>query len=184
MRGPWSQRYNSALHTIEWVFSGIGVLGLMLIGRFCLLLWTKRSSVATTPTAPAVKEQFTKPTPDEMTRHIESLPPFQREMAWDAYTDLEVCWQAVFRSIDEDPENVSNPTAKKKWVVDLKFFDPSVGYSPASICCPGVDIEEYPQFKSLHKNELLIVRGRVDAARLYWVLLKPANFEFCGKRIE
>jgi hypothetical protein len=73
-----------------------------------------------------------------MSMQVESLPPFQRETGWDAYKeDLEVCWQAVFRGIGEDPANVTNPTAKKKWVVDLKYYDPSIHYSPATICCPS-----------------------------------------------
>lgn len=82
------------------------------------------------------------------------------------------------------PANYANPTEKKKWVVDLKHYDPSIPYSSATICCPGVDIEKHPQFKSLRKNELLIVRGRVDSVRYSRVLLAPADFEFCGKRIE
>jgi hypothetical protein len=120
-----------------------------------------------------------------MTMQVESLPPFQQDTGWAAYRGLEVCWQAVFRGIGEDePANKADPTAKKKWIVDLKHYDPSIRYSPVTICCPGVDIEKHPQFKSLHKNELLIVRGRVEAVQFYWVLLWPADFEFCGKHIE
>jgi hypothetical protein len=119
-----------------------------------------------------------------MTMQVESLPPFQRQLAWDSYKGLEVCWQAIFRGIGEDePANKADPTAKKKWVVDLKHYDPSIDYSPATICCPGVDLEQYPQFKSLRKNELLIVKGRVEDARYYFILIFLADFEFCVKRI-
>jgi hypothetical protein len=101
-----------------------------------------------------------------MARQVESLPPFQQEAGWNAYGGLEVCWQAMFRGIGEDePANEADPTAKKKWVVDLKHYDPSIPYSSKIIYCPGVDIEKHPQFKSLHKNELLIVRGKVDTVR-------------------
>jgi hypothetical protein len=135
--------------------------------------------------APPAKAQFSNPTPEDMTKQVESLPPFQRDTGWAAYKDLEVCWQAVFHGIGEDePANESNPKAKKKWVVDLKHYDSNIRYAAGIICCPGVDIEEYPQFKSMQKNELLIVRGKVEAAKAYWVLLFPAAFEFCGKRIE
>src|ERR1700751_1660242 len=50
---------------------------------------------------------------------------------------------------------------KQKWVVDLKHYDPSTHYSYATICCPSIDLDEYPQFKFLQRNELLIVRGTV-----------------------
>jgi hypothetical protein len=114
-----------------------------------------------------------------MTKQVESLPPFQQEAGWDAYKGLEVCWQAMFRGIGEDePANKADPTAKKRWVVDLKHYDPAVDYSPATICCPGVDLEKYPQFKFLHRNELLVVRGRVDVAKYCWVLIYSAHFEF------
>jgi len=98
---------------------------------------------------------------------------------------LEVCWQAVFRGIGEDePAKKSNPKAeKKRWVVDLKHYDPSIHYSSATICCPGVELEKYPQLKVLHTNELVIVRGRVEAVQYCWVLIHPAHFEFCEKRI-
>jgi hypothetical protein len=160
----------------------------VLLGRLFIFFWKKRSTVPAPDHAPSTippdKTSFSKPTPDDITMQVESLPPFQQRTGWDAYIGLEVCWQAMFRGIGEDePANKADPSAKK-WVVDLKHYDPSVRYSPSNICCPGVDIEKYPQFKSLHHNELLIVRGKVEAAQFYWVLLHPANFEFCGKRIE
>lgn len=163
------------------------MLGLVLLGRLGLFLWQRRSTNAPQPPAPVPpdKAQFSKPNPEDMAKQVESLPPFQQEAGWSAYKGLEVCWQAVLRGIGEDePANQADPTAKKKWVVDLKHCDPSVPYSSATICCPGVDFDEYPQFKSLHNNELLIVRGRVDTARYSWVLIYPSSFEFCGKRVE
>jgi hypothetical protein len=187
-----------ALNTIQWIFSGIGVFGLGLLGRLTVFLWRKRAArinsnpaslVSSGPdNAPPATQSvpgFTRPNPDDMTMQVESLPPFQRQTAWDSYAGLEICWQAIFRGIGEDePANKADPTAKKKWVVDLKHYDPSIDYSSATIYCRGVDLEQYPQFKSLHKNELLIVRGRVDAVKYYWALLYPAQFEFCGKRIR
>jgi hypothetical protein len=172
---------------------------LVLLGRLCIFLWKRRPGVASEPSpvapynaptpppnaAPPEQSRFSKPTPGDMTMQVESLPPFQQETGWNAYRGLHVCWQAVFRGIGEDePANRANPTAKKKWVVDLKHYDPTIHYSSATICCPGVDIEKHPQFKSLHKNELLIVRGKVESVQYYLGLIYPADFEFLGKRIE
>jgi hypothetical protein len=122
------------LTTIHWVFSGIGVLGLVLLGRLGVFLWKKRSGgavqsspapsenpIATDNPAPQDTANFTRPTPDEMNKQVESLPPFQHETGWNAYHGLEVRWQALFQGIEEDtPTNDANPTAKKKWIVDLK----------------------------------------------------------------
>lgn len=115
------------------------MFGLGLLGRLAVFLWKRRAAridsnpvslAASGPeNAPPVTQSgslFTRPTPFDMTIQVESLPPFQRETGWKAYSDLEVCWRAVFRGIGEDePANKADPTAKKKWVVDLKHYDPS-----------------------------------------------------------
>jgi hypothetical protein len=184
------------LNTIQWVFSGVGVLALVLLGRLCIFLWGRRSISTPQPvsepsqisglssTVPLAKARFSKPTPDEITRQVESLPPFQQKNAEEAYRGLRVCWQALFRDIEDDvPANKDRGAENKKWIVNLKHYDPSIDYSNGDICCPGIDLERYPELKTLHKNELVIVTGTVAGVSYYRVLIYDAEFEFSGTRI-
>jgi hypothetical protein len=183
------------LTTIQWVFSGIGVAALGLLFRAGVFYWRKWTGANSSslplpvtlpiPSPPRDDSQFTKPTPDEMTKQVKGLPPYQQREAWDSYRGLEVRWEAIFTGIAEDePANAAEPKGKKKWIVDLKHYDPSIDYSCSTIRCPGVDLEEYPQFKSLHRNDLLIVRGKLDSVQYFSVLIFSPQFEFCGRRIK
>lgn len=183
-------------NAITWIFSGIGVFALGLIGRALKHVWDRRKQ-RDAPSAPppaasepekapadAVESRLTKPTPDDINSQVQSLPPYQQENGWNAYLGLTVCWQALFQGISEDePAHNANPKGKKKWVVDLKHYNPAIHYSSVRICCPGIDTDEYPQFKFIHENELVIVTGKIEGAKPYWVLVFPTRFEFSGKRV-
>jgi hypothetical protein len=115
-----------------------------------------------------------------MAEQVETLPPFQRKTGWDAYRGLNVCWQALFHGIDEDPSESSSKRKRtaEKWVVNLKHYDPSIPYSFSMILCLDINLEKYPEFKSMHRNELLVIKGTVVDAAYGWVLISGAEFEF------
>lgn len=121
----------------------------------------------------------------EMTRQVEALPPFQQKNAEYAYRGLQVCWQALFHGIREDePANkVRKKNETEKWIVDLKHYDPSIDYSNGDLMCVGIDLERYPELKTMHKNELVIVRGTIGDVSYCHVLIFDAEFEFSGTRI-
>jgi hypothetical protein len=176
------------LNTIQWVFSGIGVLALVLLGRLGIFLWKKWRPSSNPLEAPdtssltSSKPRFTRPTPDEMTRQVEALPPFQQRNAEKAYRDLQVCWQALFLSIREDePANkVQKETETKKWIVYLKHYDPSIDYANGQLLCPGIELEKYPELKTMHTNELVTVTGTIGDVSYMRVLVFDAEFEFSG----
>jgi hypothetical protein len=183
-------------NSVTWIFSGIGVFALGLVGGAVKWLWNRRQRGAApfipdnvpvsapAESAPAESTPVTKPNPDDMYEHVTSLPPYQQENAWDAYRGLEVRWLGLFEGIEDDePYNEAHSHSPKKWIVTLKHYDPSIRYSSARIRCPGIDLDQFPQFKSTHGNELLIVRGKIAHAKRLYVLLYPAAFEFGGKRI-
>lgn len=200
------------LNTIQWVFSGIGVLVLGLLARAGIFLWDRRfgagarrglevsnadvpvyvkdvlkASVKESDFAAALlaKPRFTRPTPYEMTKQLESVPPFQQKTTQEAYGGLRVCWQALFRDVEEDvPANEGRAAWEKKWIVKLKHYDPSVDYPNGDICCPGIELEMYPELKTLQRNELVVVSGTVACVRYCFVLLHGAQFEFSGTRIS
>jgi hypothetical protein len=189
------RRYNSrGVTEIRWIFSGIGVLVVAFLGRLLVGFWRRRRTAAagdpsgSSPSEPSEQTTsiFTRPTPDEMRQQIDSLPPFQRDTARGSYAGLDVCWQALFRGIDEDEraDKDNLPFATKKWVVHLKHYDPAIPHAISALVCPGVDIERYPRFKFLNENELLTVKGKVRSIELGWVLLYPTEFEFTGRVVK
>jgi len=116
-----------------------------------------------------------------MTKAVQALPPFQQQAAEDAYIGLRVCWQGLFRGIVEDLHD--SRSSFKAWMVNLKHYDPSVRYTNGEIVCPGISLETYPEFKSMHRNELVAVSGTVQEVSYYRVLLSQAHFEFTGRHI-
>jgi hypothetical protein len=98
---------------------------------------------------------------------------------------LHVCWQSLFNGIEDDvPWNErKSENDPDKWIIKLKEYDPSIPYAYSSIVCPGVSLETYPEFKSMHTNELVIVRGTVEHASYGQIVLWDATFEFTQTRI-
>jgi len=81
------------------------------------------------------------------------------------------------------PANRGRKKDGKKWIVNLKHYDPSVDYSNGDLLCPGIDLETYPELKTMPRNELVIVTGTVADVGYCRVVLFDAQFEFSGKRI-
>lgn len=179
----------------QWLFSGVGVTVFLLIGGIVRWFVTRKKAAVISP-PPSVSTSssqpspplagLTIPTPDQMMKQVNSLPPFQQKAAWDAYKGLEVRWQAIFNDIHEDPRTypqAKNKKATKKWVVYLKHYDPVAVYSSFGIDCYGISLEAYPQLKIMHNDEVVIVSGTVTHAG-YTTVLQNVKFEFPGRRIK
>ena len=121
-----------------------------------------------------------------MIEQVRSLPPFQQEVASDAYLGLQVCWQALFRGIEEDRTERPTKSKNKKatnWLVCLKFYDPAVAYADGYIYCPGISLERYPELKIIHKNELVTVSGTVTLLQGHNIELWNVTLEFTRTQI-
>lgn len=117
-----------------------------------------------------------------MNKKIHALPPFQQQAALHAYVGLHVCWEALFYNLYEDTAYKSKHNLKA-WVICLTHYDPSIPDAKVTVMCRGISLEKYPEFKSMHKNELVIVSGTVRDVNAWQVLISEARFEFTGRRI-
>jgi hypothetical protein len=187
-------------HNKEWLFSGIGVSFVAAVAGLVYRATHRRNaalSAASASSFPA-PTRFTKPTPREMMAHIGALPPFQRDIAAEAYKGLKVCWQARFLSVEKDwIGNEGLPSSKEigrktgartkhesptpeipaEWIVVLKHYDPTARYGSTLIFCHGIRLEVYPQLKFLHADEPVVVSGTVESVKSS-VTLAAITLEF------
>ena len=111
---------------------------------------------------------YSKPTPTEISKQINALPPYQQNAAQEAYKGLSVRWPALLLSISEGGAN--------KWRVMLKYDDSS-SRGDAVILCRDVDIETCPRLKFAQAGTRLDVSGIILNVE-HGVTLNDVTIEF------
>jgi hypothetical protein len=153
----------------EWIFSGVGVSIVLLTAGFVYRILDRGKTKSSAPSASAaIQDRFTRPTPADIYKQINSLPPFQQNSAGDIYKGVEVCWHALFRSVSPSGDS---------WTVILDSADSKIPRHAGSFLCEGVEIEKNPRLKIAYKDERLIVSGTI--AKVDPVIhLRDATIEF------
>lgn len=97
--------------------------------------------------------------PKEIIEKVSMVPPFQQNSVEASYSEQEISWRLAFNSISQ----INN---SEKWHVMSRNPD---GYPWVYF---DVDIEEYPQFKTLHQDDELIITGLIERVSGHDINLK------------
>jgi hypothetical protein len=154
----------------EWIFSGIGVT--LLVGLWVLFrrLVAKRSphpaptSDAAPPPAAEPRSPSVHPTPRDIIKQLEALPPFQRPAARTAYLGIPVKWHVTLHSVTPLPNGLAH----------LMLLDR--GSYPWVYC--DVSLASYPQVKIAKTGDSLTVSGTIADVEGNAVILATPVLDF------
>ncbi len=92
------------------------------------------------------------PSPAEIREHLDSLPPFQKEVVKDSFVGLKVCWRASFLS-------VSKSYGSTEHRLSLYY-----GNNPRDIVACAICVDDYPRLKVALRDERIEIAGTIKSA--------------------
>ena len=101
-----------------------------------------------------------KPSPAEIWQDIDSVPAYQRKGKREAYVGLPVCWVAGFRNISEVSQIAMMAGLAKGTHTLMLGTDDHFG--AFAIITTQIDIEKYPQFKTMHDKTPMRICGIIE----------------------
>jgi hypothetical protein len=138
------------MNSIEWIFSGIGVVILAALFsplRKYFLAWSD-SVLRKLPFFEEKQIEYwvnndsykTNPSPMDIVENVRKLPPAQRENAERSYIGLKVAWSLKFNG----------------------FTLTNYGFLYPYIYCE-VPIKDYPQLNIYHENRVIWLKGEIES---------------------
>jgi len=120
------------------------------------------------PSQPTPTQQLIKPsiciTPEEIQQSLQQLPPFQIEQASKNFEGLEIEWLVKLQSTKIVSNGFLIATTTPDNSTTLIFFT--------------VDIERYPELKTMKQDEQFTIKGKIASVRKYQIDLKDCNLHF------
>lgn len=161
----------------EWLFSGVGIVaigGVTAIARkfFFKKKPKKRHSKETGPpifhfnkTIQKKENQdkiSTKPLPIEIIEDVDGAPPYQQRERGKHYSGIKVKWLSFFDTIYKSQYNQNGET-RVTLVANKTLRYPRID------CI--IDIEEYPELKTIHQGAKIIISGKIDNVSYHDIFL-------------
>ena len=110
----------------------------------------------------------TDPTPTEISKQLNKLPPYQQEKMSEEYKNFKIAWKVRLHSVSSAlKEGMVTVVASE---IGNTFNYPMINFD--------VNISSCPKLKFSQRGEIMSVFGEIKKASLTWFELKNCSIEF------
>jgi hypothetical protein len=112
----------------------------------------------------AAPKNITNISPFDITEQLNNTPPMQVDNVAKNYKGINVSWRLNLENAHETSSGLTRLMLLNNGIYPWVFCD--------------IELDKYPQFKIINKNELFTVKGEIESVEGGTITLKNCKFKF------